>query len=86
MQDVLKRVVPWNITDDKALVCYNGSLTPLCCVLHKMSSDHGLVDVQILDHKQSPKMRAAIWLTFTYHYVIGYFEICLTQILYRLIR
>lgn len=81
MQDVLKRVVPWKMTDDKALVCYNGSLTPLCCVLHKMSSDHGLVDVQILDHKHSPKMRTAIWLKLAYYYVIFCFEICLTQIL-----
>lgn len=52
-----KKYVVWRLSDDKDLVYADGSLTPLCNVLEKMSSQHGLVDVQLLDHSLVPRMR-----------------------------
>ena len=72
MGDVSKRMLPWRILDDKKLVCLNNALVPLCEVMRQMSADHGLVDVQLLDHSLNPKMRPAFWFqsdqTFMFDY------------------
>lgn len=56
-QDIINKFIPWKLGDDKDLVCLDSKLQPLCGVLHGMFSEHGLVDVQILDHSQTAKMR-----------------------------
>ena len=59
--DINTKFIPWKLEDDKDLVCLDSKLQPLTGVLHGMFSEHGLVDVQILDHSQSAKMRPVIW-------------------------
>lgn len=59
-----KKFVVWRLSDDKELVCLDGKLTPLCSVLEQMSSKHGLVDVQLLDHMLTQKMRPVSCLRF----------------------
>lgn len=56
-EDVLKRYIPWRLTDDKDLMVVNGSLTPFCNTMQKLSAEHGLVDIQVLDHTHTPKLR-----------------------------
>lgn len=62
--DVLKRYVPWHLTDDKTLLLCEGQLMPLCGVLRKMLAENGLVDVQLLDHSLTPKLRPVTWLAY----------------------
>lgn len=54
---MLQRYIPWRVKEDKSLVCLENKLVPLCSVLRRMCAEHGLVDVQILDHEYKPKMR-----------------------------
>ena len=60
-EDVLKRYVPWHLRDDKTLLLCDGELMPLCNILRKMSAENGLVDVQLLEHSLTPKLRPATW-------------------------
>lgn len=60
---MLKRFIPWHLTDDKTLLFCEGNLVPLCNVLRKMSAEHGIVDVQLLSHTLTPKLRPVSWLS-----------------------